>query len=462
MTFIDRRSLLAGFACAGAGSLLRPSRALAQGAAERIAVAPGSVRLLPSPAGETPVLGFGGGLAGALPRLRQGRPADLVLANEAAEPVSIHWHGLRGPNGIDGVAGLTGAAIAPGGTQAVAFTPQDAGLVLARPCLPGRSAELAEKGLTGLLVVEEAQPPPVDRDIAVFIDDIRLDEAGAHAAFGSVEERAGPGRLGNALLANGAPAPFAASVPPGGRIRLRLANGCNARAMRIRFEGAKAWVIAVDGRPAGTFEPLDSALPLAPGSRYELYVEAPEAGRSASIVAVLGAGLPLVVLKAEESAGKAQVGLPPIGPLPPSPRLPTEIRLEQATRADFVMAGGARVSDGRVTYDGDPQAIWTINGAAGEPGKGKPLASVKRDAPVVLALVNRTAFAQPVHLHGHAFRLLHALDDGWEPYWLDTTIVPPGQTQRIAFIADNPGRWLLASSVLERLDTGLSGWIEVA
>ena len=36
-----------------------------------------------------------------------------------------------------------------------------------------------------------------------------------------------------------------------------------------------------------------------------------------------------------------------------------------------------------------------------------------------------------------------------------------GKTVRIAFVADNPGKWLLASTVLERFDAGLWTWIEV-
>ena len=48
-----------------------------------------------------------------------------------------------------------------------------------------------------------------------------------------------------------------------------------------------------------------------------------------------------------------------------------------------------------------------------------------------------------VHLHGHSARLLDALDDGWKPYWLDTIAVAGRQTVRIAFVADNPGRWLI-------------------
>ena len=107
-----------------------------------------------------------------------------------------------------------------------------------------------------------------------------------------------------------------------------------------------------------------------------------------------------------------------------------------------------------------PNAPWTINGAAGK-ADGAPLVKVKRGSPVVLTLTNQTGFMQPLHLHGHSVRLLHALDDGWEPYWLDTVQVPENKTVRIAFVADNPGKWLLASTVLERFDAGLWTWIEV-
>jgi FtsP/CotA-like multicopper oxidase with cupredoxin domain len=101
-----------------------------------------------------------------------------------------------------------------------------------------------------------------------------------------------------------------------------------------------------------------------------------------------------------------------------------------------------------------------VNGAAGD-AKGKPLFSVARGRPVVLALTNRTAWPQVLHVHGHAFRLLHPLDDGWEPYWLDTVQIPEGRTLRVSFRTENPGRWLISSGVIERFDAGLWGWFEV-
>ena len=47
------------------------------------------------------------------------------------------------------------------------------------------------------------------------------------------------------------------------------------------------------------------------------------------------------------------------------------------------------------------------------------------------------------------FRLLDRLDDGWKPFWLDTLAIEPGQTQRIAFRAEYPGRYLIESVATE-------------
>jgi len=48
-----------------------------------------------------------------------------------------------------------------------------------------------------------------------------------------------------------------------------------------------------------------------------------------------------------------------------------------------------------------------------------------------------------MHVAWHAMRLLHDLDDGWEPYWRDAVLVPEGKTKHAAFVADNPGKWAI-------------------
>ena len=95
-----------------------------------------------------------------------------------------------------------------------------------------------------------------------------------------------------------------------------------------------------------------------------------------------------------------------------------------------------------------------------EPG-GPPLFSVARGRAVTLAIRNASGVPQVVHVHGHSFRLLDRLDDGWKPYWMDTLVVGE-QTERIAFVAANPGKWLIECRVMERRDTDTAVWFAVS
>ena len=72
-----------------------------------------------------------------------------------------------------------------------------------------------------------------------------------------------------------------------------------------------------------------------------------------------------------------------------------------------------------------------------------PALRAKAGRIVVLALTNRREIPTVFHLHGHHFRLLDRLDDGWKPFWLDTLAIDSGQTQRIAFAAEHAGGWLM-------------------
>ncbi|MEZ0171054.1 multicopper oxidase family protein [Microvirga sp. TS319] len=420
---------------------------------------PRKMRLLPDASREADLWTFNGRLAPAF-RIKHGAEVRLSLINEAPQPLSLHFHGVRGPNDMDGVGGFSFHALRnsadgrgvftqepvwPGQRFDYLFTPPDPGTFLIRPCILGKSAEPMERGLSGLLVVEETNPPEVDQDIALLVDDWALADDGSLA----LGDPAPAGRLGSVLTANGKPAPQRIEAAPGGRVRLRLANACNARIMRLGLEGLNACVIAVDGQPSSTFEPLKASLPFAPGNRYDLLVDLPrETGSAGTVSALIGNGFPLLEIVA---AGDRREPLRPVAPLPANPRLPEAIRLQSAARKDVAITGDPR----------RPDAPWAVNGAQGQPSN-PPLVKVGRGTPVVLALRNETGYVQPLHLHGHAFRLLHALDDGWEPYWLDTVQVPENKTVRIAFVADNPGKWLLASTVMERFDAGLWTWIEVS
>ena len=442
---ITRRAVTAGLATTLVALSQEGRAQLPDGSGQVLTAMPRPMKLRPD-AAEADIWTFDGTLSPAL-RIRHGAELRLKLQNETALPLSLHFHGVRGPNAMDGVGGLTQDPVAAGKSHEYRFTPPDPGTFLIRPCVLGGSAEPLERGLSGFLIVEEPDPPQVDQDVALMVDDWRLNDDGSLAPFDRPAEAAPAGRLGSWLSVNGQGTPHRIEAAPGGRLRLRLANACNARIMRLRFDGMKASVIAIDGQPTSSFEPLRASLPFAPGTRYDLLVDLPaEPGAAGAVTALIGDGMPLVEIV---TAGAKRPELPAIGPLAPNPRLPDAIKLQNASRKDVVITGDPKA----------PAAPWAINGAAGSPS-GPPLVKVKRGTPVVLALTNRTAFVQPLHLHGHSFRLLHALDDGWEPYWLDTVQVPESRTVRIAFLADNPGRWLLASTVMERFDAGLWTWIE--
>jgi hypothetical protein len=143
---------------------------------------------------------------------------------------------------------------------------------------------------------------------------------------------------------------------------------------------------------------------------------------------------------------------PPIrpAPLPPAPPLPSNglperLDLKGATRADLAL--------------GAPQGDWMqpSNFAANAP----PAFRTKAGRTVVLALTNRGTVANVFHLHGHHFRLLDRLDDGWKPFWLDTLAIEPGQTQRIAFLAEYAGRWLIEQVATDWAAPRLVRWYAV-
>jgi FtsP/CotA-like multicopper oxidase with cupredoxin domain len=102
----------------------------------------------------------------------------------------------------------------------------------------------------------------------------------------------------------------------------------------------------------------------------------------------------------------------------------------------------------RMNFSGALRVTLPI-GDAPVPSPQSPLFTATRGRTVMMALHNRDAGEHVVHLHGHHFRLLDRLDDGWKPYWLDTIVVPRRQTTRIAFVADNPGRWLIETQALD-------------
>ena len=426
---ISRRQVLAGTALA-VTCLNLPTRAQSPNVAADgfrvLRARPGTAVLHGEGRPPTPIWGYDGTAPGPVLRVKRGEELRVRLVNELPEPTAVHWHGVRLPNAMDGVPLLTQEPVAPGASYEYRFRPPDAGTFWYRPA--GNATKQAGRGLRGALIVEETAPVAVDRDVLMVFEDWYLPDS----------RIALPG--GGHLTVNGAPA-FELLARPNERLRLRLLNAAVRRMLTLRLERHAPLVMAIDGQPAEPFPARDSRVMLGPGNRVDLLVDLTlSAGERAPIlVEDGGGGGPIAsVTYAGEPARAAP--LPEPRPLPPNP-LPERLDLRNASRHDLPLDAFAPL--------------------AAPLHQRPPLFTVRRGRTVVLAFVNRAEFPLCVHVHGYHFRLLDRLDDGWKPYWLDTLTLPARQTDRVAFIADNPGKWLIETQPFASAHAGAAAWFGV-
>src|SRR5690349_24984071 len=197
---------------------------------------PGPVQLkLRTSGGATGAWGFNGSVPGPVLRYAQGAEVKLGVQNALPQATTVHWHGLRVTNAMDGVPQVTQAPIEPGARFDYAFKAEDAGTFWYHP--HQASFEQVGRGLYGLLIVDEPRPIEVDRELAWVFSDFKLDRGNQQVNdFGDVAHLGGGGRLGNVLALNGRPTARRLEVRAGERIRLRLLNAATARIFLIAFE----------------------------------------------------------------------------------------------------------------------------------------------------------------------------------------------------------------------------------
>jgi FtsP/CotA-like multicopper oxidase with cupredoxin domain len=422
MPAMSRRHVLTGLAVS---YLDLPAFAQPQGGSQddfRILRAYPNTIILPD-GGSTVVWGFDGRAPGTATgpalRIKRGDELRIRLANGLPEPTALHWHGVRGPNSMDGVPDLTQPAIAPGKSFDYRFRPPDAGTFWYRPA--GNAAAQIGRGLRGALIVEDSTQVAVDRDVLLVFEDWPLAAA-------------------TPLTINGA-ADVPLAVRTNERLRLRLINATVARAVVLRIERHAPRVMAIDGQPAEPFLARDGRVALAPGNRADVFVDMLLKRGERATILLEEAGAPRVIARFDYGGEPARAtALAEAPPLPPN-ALPERLDLRSASRHDVPL-------DAFVAL---PAPVH----------QRTPVFSVRRGRVVVLTLGNRTEVTQTVHLHGHHMRLLDRLDDGWKPYWLDTLTIPARQTDRVAFLADNPGKWLIEAQALNEQRPRTAAWFAV-
>lgn len=435
----------------------------------RLVAAPGRASLVGNGHPETTVWSYGGTVPGPEIRLRQHERLKVRVENRLGEETTVHWHGVRVPNGMDGVPHLTQKPIAPGEDFVYEFECPDAGTFWYHP--HQRGFEQVGRGLCGALIVEEVTPIPVDRDVTWVLNDWRL-QADAQIAddFGNFMDVSHSGRIGNTVTVNGRILETFA-VRSGERLRLRLINAANARIFGLEFRGHRPMVVAYDGQPVEPHHVPNDRVILGPAMRMDLVIDM--IGRPDERSTVIDAfyqgqeyRLLDLVYGPEPLRGR------PLGDsiaLPandlPEPDMAAAQRHEVTFGGGMMggmttaMMGGRRVDMREMMHNG---MAWAINGVAAAGHVMEPLLTLSHGRSYVLAMHNDTAWHHPIHLHGHSFRVM-ARDGKPTRHreWQDTVLMYPRERVDVAFVADNPGDWMLHCHILEHQEGGMMGVVRV-
>jgi len=366
---------------------------------------------------------------------KRGDRAEIGLANDLPVPVVLNWRGVDGVAAVEPL--LARSSVAPSASDTFSLPLRHAGTVLCDLALLGDGAARPMRALP--LIVRESEVVQVDRDEVFLIEGWRLKGDGSAISpgldpEGTVAVYTVKGELMREIRVRGRE-----------RLRLRFINGLQRHVIALKIEHRDVTVMALDGQPAEPFLARGGAFALPPGGRADVFVDmALEAGSTEILMHDGEAARPIARLVLSDEPPIRTENLPAASALP-SNGLPTHLDLKNALRVDL-------------PFGGEPKD-WLRPAAFA--GSTPPVFRAKTGRTVVLSLINRAQTTSVFRLHGHHFRHLDRLDDGWKPFWLDTIAIDAGQTQRIAFAAEYTGRWLLEAVETNWSTPRLLRWFSV-
>ena len=391
---------------------------------------------------------YNGALPGPLLRAKVGDRLIVHFRNELPEATTIHWHGLRVPNDMDGAPGVTQEPIASGASFRFEFTLTDAGTYWYHPHIDS-SAQVG-RGLYGALIVEDpADPKAFGDDLVLLLSDIGLDEDGQLLAadnggsFGDLF-----GREGSVLLVNGKVRPTL-KVRNGKQQRWRIINATRARYYNLRLRDHRFVRLGGDNGLAARSQDIYNLI-VTPGERADAVFAPADAPGSRNVLRWVpterGYGSTF------NRAAEAMLLIETVADAPVTPEpIPDELRaiepidVANAThrQLDLTIAIASTVEMG---INGVP--YW----------KTEPLEAMLGETQV-WRIVNDTDFSHPFHLHGYFFQVQ---DPSRVLEWKDTVNVPTKSEVTLAVrFDDRPGAWMYHCHILDHAEAGMMGTLVV-
>ena len=401
-----------------------------------------------------------------------GKRFRVRVENRLDEPSLIHWHGLTPPWQQDGVPGVSGPAIPPGGSAEYDF-PLRFGGTYWMHSHQGLQEQLL---LAAPLIIRDQRDRPGQQEIVIMLADFsftppeQIFESLKRApGMANMAGASGAGSSSSAMVSRNTAAapdlndvkydaflandrtladPEVVKVEPGGDVLLRIINSSSMSAFHVDLGQIDGELIAVDGFRVAPVS--GRSFPIAVAQRLDIRITIPRGSGAYPVLAVLEGerkqtGIVLVT-------GNAPVARVPELASMPSPALTLE--LEKRLRAAEPLA--ARKADRVHTLNltGEMTGyIWSINNVAWN--KDVPPLPIAKGERVELILVNQTLMPHPMHLHGHEFQVVEIDGERFPGAVRDTVLVPPRSRVVIAFDANNPGWWAFHCHLLYHLDAGM-------
>lgn len=216
--------------------------------------------------------GYNGRTSGPTIEVVEGDRCRFYVTNRLPEPTTVHWHGVILPSGMDGIAGLSQRAIAPGETFKYEFTFRHPGTFMYHPHFD-EMTQMA-MGMAGMIVVHPRAPRRrVQRDFALMLSEWKV-RPGAR--------RPDPLAMNdfNMLTINSKAFPGTAPlvVRKGDRVRIRLGNLSAMDHHPFHIHGQALKVTATDGGPipeAGQWPETTVLVPVGTTRDVEFVADAP-------------------------------------------------------------------------------------------------------------------------------------------------------------------------------------------
>jgi FtsP/CotA-like multicopper oxidase with cupredoxin domain len=398
-----------------------------------------------------------------------GKPFRVHLENNIDQPSLIHWHGLTPPYQQDGVPGISGPPIPPGGGADYDFPLRFGGTfwMHSHQGLQEQSVMLAP------LIIHDDRDRPGEHEVVLMLNDFSFTPpeeifaglkkgggmpkmasmATSPAAMIGTAQATGPDLNDvkyDAFLANDRTLadPEVINVEPGGKVLLRVINGSSMSNYHLDLGQLKGELIAVDG--FRTAPVTASRFPIAVAQRLDIRLTLPRGPAVHPVLAVLEGDRRQtgIVL----AAGRAAIAR--IADTVSTPSAALTLDLERRLHAAEPLRPRKADRVHTLNLTGDmARYIWSINNIAWN--KDVPPLPIAKGERVELVMINQTRMPHPMHLHGHEFQVVEIDGKRFAGAVRDTVLVTPGRRVVIAFDANNPGLWAFHCHLLYHLDAGM-------